>query len=86
MRVELRIERLVLDGLSQPEAERIAQGVARGLETRLAEAPLSPHLDAPGRTVHVPRLDAGRLPPGGETTADTTGAALAAALRGALER
>jgi len=86
MRVELRIERLVLDGLSQPEAERIAQSLGRELEARLTEEPFSSSADTPRRTVHVPHLDAGRLPAGGGTTADTTGAALAAALRGALER
>lgn len=83
MRIDLTVERLVLEGVPRAEADRVARALVRELEARLAVGELPA---AFRRGADIPRLDAGRVRL--ETTAgpEGTGARLAETVHGALTR
>lgn len=83
MRIELHVERLVLEGVPRADAERVVRALTRELEARLAAGDLPAGLR---RGQEVPRLDAGRVRLGEAARPESTGSRLADAVHGALKR
>jgi hypothetical protein len=78
-RIEVHVERLVLDGLDVPDQAALGPAVERALAATLAGGGIAPWLGADTRRGTI---DAGTIEPGGQPLADGLARRVADALGG----